>query len=150
MNARPAVLVALLLAPSAALAQDASVATDASRPAAPAPARAAGRVRRRPAPGRPRARRRGHGRSPATRSVGDRVRVTYRFRYRTHDRVEFEPDAVALQQPAIELEYAREQPERDRSVHGERRRAPALARWSSRVQPFSSGDVVDRARRSRG
>lgn len=38
------------------------------------------------------------------------MRVAWVFRYRSNDRVEFEPDAVALQQPAIELEYARSSP----------------------------------------
>lgn len=42
MSPRHAALAALLLWPSVALAQDASVAADAARPAAPAPARAAG------------------------------------------------------------------------------------------------------------
>lgn len=139
--------LALLLAPSVARAQDAAVvpsdaavAGDAARPAAPA--RAAGECVADPLPA-------DHAPAievtvnPPTPQVGDRVRVTWTFRYRTSDRVEFDPDAVALQQPGIELEYAREQPERDRSVHGERD-----GRLRSEVvvalQPFRSGDVVIR------
>jgi len=145
--ATEAILAALLLAPSLALAQDASVATDASRPAAPAPARAAGECVADPLPA-------DHAPAievtvnPPNPQVGDRVRVTWTFRYRTHDRVEFEPDAVALQQPAIELEYAREQPERDRSVHGERD-GRLRSEVTVALQPFRSGDVVIRPMNAR-
>lgn len=144
------ITLALLLAPSLAHAQDAAVAADAAaaaRPSAPAPARAAGECVADPIPA-------DHAPAvevtvnPPNPQVGDRVRVTWVFRYRTHDRVEFTPDAVALQQPAIELEYAREQPERDRSVHGERD-----GRLRSEVvvalQPFRAGDVVIRPMNAR-
>ncbi len=72
--------------------------------------------------------------------VGDRVVITYRFRYRAQDRVEFEPDVVAFQQPAIEMDYAREQPERERGSR------PADSGWvttdvSVAVQPFKVADV---------
>jgi hypothetical protein len=136
-------VVALLLAPALASAQDAAVPADAAaaRPAAPAVARN-GECVADPLPA-------DHAPAievtlnPPNPQVGDRVRVTWTFRYRTRDRVEFDPDAVALQQPGIELEYAREQPERDRSVHGERD-----GRLRSEVvvalQPFRAGDVVIR------
>jgi hypothetical protein len=127
-------------------AVDAAVAADAARPAAPAAARN-GECVADPLPS-------DHAPAvevtvnPPNPQVGDRVRVSWIFRYRTHDRVEFEPDAVALQQPAIELEYAREQPERDRSVHGERD-----GRLRSEVvvalQPFRAGDVVIRPMNAR-
>jgi hypothetical protein len=73
--------------------------------------------------------------------VGDRVVITYRFRYRARDRVEFEPDVVAFQQPAIEMDYARAQPERDRSAR------PAGDGYvttdvSVAVQPFKVAEVV--------
>lgn len=141
--------LAAVLAAAPALAQDAAVAVDAAavadaaRPAAPAPASArGGQCVADPLPA-------DHAHAievtvnPPTPQVGDRVRVTWVFRYRAADRVEFDPDAVALQQPGIELEYAREQPERDRSVHGERD-----GRMRSEVvvalQPFRAGDVVIR------
>lgn len=73
--------------------------------------------------------------------VGDRVVITYRFRYRARDRVEFQPDVVAFQQPAIEMDYARDQPERDRSAR------PAESGFvttdvSVAVQPFKVADVL--------
>ncbi len=72
--------------------------------------------------------------------VGDRVVITYRFRYRSRDRVEFEPDVVAFQQPAIEMDYARDQPERDRTP-----RAAGdgfvTTDVSVAVQPFKVADV---------
>ena len=143
MNARLALSVSLLLAPAAARAQDAAVAADAAMAARPSPSANSGDQCVADAIPTDHAPAIEVIVNPPTPQVGDRVRVTWVFRYRTHDRVEFEPDAVALQQPAIELEYAREQPERDRSVHGERD-----GRLRSEVvvalQPFRSGDVVIR------
>ncbi len=133
-----------LLAPAVASAQDAAVvATDAAvaaRPAAPAPR--SGECVADPIAA---------DRAPVVEAtlnppnpqVGDRVRVMWTFRYRAADRVEFDPDAVALQQPAIELEYAREQPERDRSTHGEpngRVRSEVVVA----LQPFRAGEVTIR------
>ncbi len=73
--------------------------------------------------------------------VGDRVIVTYRFRYRSRDRVEFNPDVVAYQQPAAELEYARDQPSRDhapvRDSDGWMHSDVLVA-----VQPFRVGEVT--------
>jgi hypothetical protein len=73
--------------------------------------------------------------------VGDRVLITYRFRYRARDRVEFDPDVVAFQQPAIEMDYARDQPERDRNAR------PAgdgfvTTDVTVAVQPFKVADVL--------
>jgi len=72
--------------------------------------------------------------------VGDKVLIRYTFRFRAQDRVEFDPDVVAFQQPAIEMDYAREQPERDRTAH------PAESGWMTSdvvvaVQPFKVADV---------
>lgn len=73
--------------------------------------------------------------------VGDRVVITYRFRYRARDRVEFEPDVVAFQQPAIEMDYARDQPERDRGARaGEG--GYVTTDVSVAVQPFKVADVL--------
>lgn len=85
---------------------------------------------------------------PEQPKVGDLVRVTYRFRYRSRDRVEFDPDVVAFQQPSIELDYGREQPERDRTAH------PADNGFVTTdvvvaVQPFRVADVVIRAQPAR-
>ena len=125
-------------AQDAAAPVDAATAGDATATDAPAPR--AGSCVSDPLP---------DGRAPAMEvlvnpprpQVGDRVRVSWVFRYRASDRVEFDPDAVALQQPSMELEYAREQPERDRTGHADRD-----GRLRSEVvvalQPFRSGDVV--------
>ncbi|MEZ4408126.1 MAG: hypothetical protein R3A52_16865 [Polyangiales bacterium] len=53
---------------------------------------------------------------PENPHVGDRVRVTYHFVYRRDDRVEFDPGPGGLSAASVELEYAREQPERDRAA----------------------------------
>ncbi len=144
-SARGALIAALLLRTALAHAQDASVPDDGSvadGAAGDASSRraAAGSCVADPLP---------EGRAPAMEvvlnpahpQVGDRVRVSWVFRYRASDRVEFDPDAVALQQPAQEVEYAREQPERDRTAHPD-----GTGRLRSEVvvalQPFRSGDVV--------
>ncbi len=136
---RLAIALALASAPSLAFAQDASVddasVADASD-ATPAPAQACTSD---PLPA---------DRTPTVSvtigpeqpRVGDRVVITYRFRYRSRDRVEFEPDVVAFQQPAVEMDYARDQPERDRSAR------PAGDGWvttdvSVAVQPFKVADI---------
>jgi hypothetical protein len=77
---------------------------------------------------------------PAQPQVGDRVRITYRFRYRPSDRVEFDPDVVVYQQSAQELEYAREQPERDRARRADGDRV--VSEVVVAVQPFRVADVV--------
>lgn len=134
-----ALAASLALASPVARAQDAALAdvaadvATADAPAAPActpdplPADRAPRVTVTIGPEQPR--------------VGDRVVITYRFRYRSRDRVEFEPDVVAFQQPAIEMDYARDQPERDRSAR------PAESGYvttdvSVAVQPFKVADVL--------
>lgn len=138
---RIALALALTALPSTAFAQDAAVddaALDdaASGDAAPAPASACTPD---PLPA---------DRTPTVQvtlgpeqpRVGDRVVITYRFRYRSRDRVEFDPDVVAFQQPAVEMDYARDQPERDRSAR------PASDGWvttdvSVAVQPFKVADI---------
>lgn len=77
---------------------------------------------------------------PANPTLGDRVVITYRLTHRSEDRVEFNPDPAAFAQPPIELEYARQQPDRDRSAHA----APqglVYGEVAVAVQPFKSGDV---------
>lgn len=142
MSRRVHLAVAIaLLSPAVASAQDAAVAVDAAAAARPAAPRA-GECVADPIPA-DRAPAVEVSVNPPTPQVGDRVRVTWTFRYRAADRVEFDPDAVALQQPAVELEYAREQPERDRSVHGEpngRVRSEVVVA----LQPFRAGDVTVR------
>lgn len=81
---------------------------------------------------------------PAQPKVGDRVMVRYHFRFRTRDRVEFDPDIVAFQQPAIEMDYARDQPERDRAAHSDQNGWLASDVFVA-VQPFRVADVVIRA-----
>jgi len=85
---------------------------------------------------------------PAQPRVGDRVLVRYRFRFRDRDRVEFSPDIVAYQQPTIELDYARDQPAR------ERRSVPDGDGWLQTevlvaVQPFRAGEVSIRPQQAR-
>lgn len=78
---------------------------------------------------------------PAQPVVGDRVIVTYRLLHRPSDRLEFEPDPVAFAQPEIELEYARQQPERDSRQHA----GPGglvYGEVAVAVQPFKTGEVV--------
>ncbi len=79
--------------------------------------------------------------SPARPVVGDRVIITYRLFHRSSDGIEFDPDPVVFSQPDAELEYAREQPERDRRAHA----GPAGAVYGEvqvAVQAFKTGDVV--------
>lgn len=78
---------------------------------------------------------------PSPPTLGDRVQITYRFVHARNDAVEFEPDPVAFAQPGRELEYARRQPERDRSSR------PAdggrlAGEVTVAVQPFQTGEVV--------
>ncbi len=78
---------------------------------------------------------------PARPKVGDRVLITYRLFARSSDRVEFEPDPAAFAQPGDELEYARQQPDRDRRAHA----GPSgtvYGEVSVAVQPFKTGEVV--------
>jgi hypothetical protein len=78
---------------------------------------------------------------PARPKVGDRVLITYRLFARSSDRVEFEPDPAAFAQPGDELEYARQQPDRDRRAHA----GPGgtvYGEVSVAVQPFKTGEVV--------
>jgi hypothetical protein len=78
---------------------------------------------------------------PARPKVGDRVLVTYRLFARSSDRVEFEPDPAAFAQPDRELEYARSQPDRDRTAHA----GPGGTVYGEvtvAVQPFTTGEVV--------
>lgn len=79
--------------------------------------------------------------APARPTVGDRVIVTYRFTHHTSDGVEYDPDPIAFAQPDAEMEYAREQPERDRRVHA----GPnglVYGEVQVAVQPFKTGDIV--------
>ncbi|MBI5516423.1 MAG: hypothetical protein HY909_21750 [Deltaproteobacteria bacterium] len=85
---------------------------------------------------------------PAQPRVGDRVLVRYRFRYRAQDRLEFDPDVVAYQQPAIEMDYAREQPERLRGGRPDGE-GWLVSEVVVAVQPFRSAEVVLRAQASR-
>lgn len=78
---------------------------------------------------------------PARPKVGDRVLITYRLIAPSSDRVEFEPDPAAFAQPANELEYARQQPDRDRRA----RSGPGgtvFGEVTVAVQPFKTGEVV--------
>lgn len=147
MSARRCALgLAALLATPAALAQDAAVAdapaADAPAAVAPASACVSDPIAADRAPAVT------VTRWPEQPRVGDRVVITYRFRYRSRDRVEFDPDVVAYQQPAVELEYAREQPERDRSARpaGDDRVTTDV---SVAVQPFKVADVVIPAQHAR-
>jgi hypothetical protein len=85
---------------------------------------------------------------PAQPRVGDRVLVRYRFRYRAQDRLEYDPDVAAFQQPSLELDYAREQPER---VRGGRRDGDGwlVSEVVVAVQPFRSAEVVLRPQPAR-
>ncbi len=85
---------------------------------------------------------------PAQPRVGDRVLIRYQFRFRDRDRVEFSPDIVAYQQPTLELDYARDQPAR------ERRAVPDGDGWLRTevlvaVQPFRPGEVSIRPQQAR-
>lgn len=73
--------------------------------------------------------------------VGDRLLIVYRFVHQPADRVEFDPDPVAFSQPERELEYARQQPDRDRSQHSAGG-GLVYGEYSVAVQPFKTGDVV--------
>jgi hypothetical protein len=131
--------LALCLAPASALAQDAAVdaaVSDASVDVARSPS---GACVSDPLPA-DRAPTITATVEPAQPQVGDRVRITYRFRYRPSDRVEFDPDVVVYQQSAQELEYAREQPERDRSRRADGDRV--VSDVVVAVQPFRVADVV--------
>jgi hypothetical protein len=78
---------------------------------------------------------------PARPIIGDRVIITYRVYHHSSDGVEFDPDPVAYSQPDAELEYAREQPDRDRRVHA----APGglvFGEVQVAVQGFKAGDIV--------
>lgn len=78
---------------------------------------------------------------PVRPKVGDRVLITYRLIAPSSDRVEFEPDPAAFAQPANELEYARQQPDRDRRA----RSGPGgtvFGEVTVAVQPFKTGEVV--------
>ncbi len=135
-----ALALALALLPSAALAQDAAVQDAAPDDAAVSDAAPASACTPDPLPA-DRAPTVSVTLGPEQPRVGDRVVISYRFRYRSRDRVEFDPDVVAFQQPAIEMDYARDQPERDRSAR------PADPGWvttdvSVAVQPFKVADVV--------
>lgn len=79
--------------------------------------------------------------SPARPVVGDRVIITYRLFHRSSDGIEFDPDPVVFSQPDAELEFAREQPERDRRAHA----GPGGAVYGEvqvAVQGFKTADVV--------
>jgi len=72
--------------------------------------------------------------------IGDRVVITYRLFHRSGDAVEFDPDPVAYSQSDIELEYARQQPDRDRRAHA----GPGGSVYGEvqvSVQPFRTGEV---------
>lgn len=129
--------LALLLASPPARAQDAAV-SDASVPDAARAAPAGGCVSD-PLPA-DRAPTITATFEPAQPQVGDRVRITYRFRYRPTDRVEFDPDVVAYQQSGAELEYAREQPERDRARRADGDRVVSEVQVA--VQPFRVADIT--------
>ena len=79
--------------------------------------------------------------TPAMPSVGDRVIITYRLFHRTGDSLEFDPDPVAFAQPTIEMEYAREQPDRDRRAHAGTGNQ-VYGEVMIAVQPFKLGDVA--------
>lgn len=122
-RAAPWLALALALAPATAFAQDAgiddaSASTDAMVVTdAPTDAASAAPSTCTPDPlAADRAPTISYSLGPDQPRVGDRVLISYRFRYRSRDRVEFDPDVVAFQQPAVEMDYARDQPERDRSA----------------------------------
>lgn len=137
--------LALLLATAPALAQDAATQGDATAPDAPRAAPSGACVSD-PIPA-DRAPTITASIEPAQPQVGDRVRITYRFRYRPSDRVEFDPDVVAYQQSSQELEYAREQPDRDRSRRADGDRV--VSEVVVAVQPFRVADVVIAAQPAR-
>ncbi len=116
-RAAPWLSLALALAPATALAQDAGVEDASAITDAPADAASAAPSTCTPDPlAADRVPTVTYSLGPDQPRVGDRVLISYRFRYRSRDRVEFDPDVVAFQQPAIEMDYARDQPERDRSA----------------------------------
>jgi hypothetical protein len=78
---------------------------------------------------------------PARPKVGDRVLITYRLIAPSSDRVEFEPDPAAFAQPANELEYARQQPDRDRRARSGAA-GTVFGEVTVAVQPFKTGEVV--------
>lgn len=142
---RNALAIALALAPSAARAQtDAGARSDAPTDARPAPRAADGDRCVADAVTADHAPEITATIEPAQPKVGDRVTIRYHFRFRTRDRVEFDPDIVAFQQPAIEMDYARDQPERDRSPHSDRDGWLATDVLVA-VQPFKVADVVIRS-----
>jgi hypothetical protein len=144
-------LATLLLAPAAAVAQDAGALADADlsaaatvgrgdAAAAPPATSSTGACQGDPIPA-------GHEVRietlvrPAQPAVGERVLITYRLHHRPADRMEFDPDPVAFAQPGAELEYARQQPDRDRRQHAGTG-GMVYGEVSVAVQPFKTGDVA--------
>jgi hypothetical protein len=134
-----ALALALCLAPAGALAQDAAVdvaASDASVDVVRSPSGAC--VSDPLPPDRaPTITRHGGARAaPGGRPRADHLPLSLP----PSDRVEFDPDVVVYQQAAQELEYAREQPERDRSRRADGDRV--VSEVVVAVQPFRVADVV--------